>query len=56
MYLHEFLRRQPRLDVGQCLAHAELSTEYVVTLVNGSQVRTGRRYRDAVRALIVQPK
>jgi two-component system LytT family response regulator len=30
--------------------------EYVVTLVNGSQVRTGRRYRDAVRALIVQPR
>jgi two-component system LytT family response regulator len=30
--------------------------EYVVTLANGSQVRTGRRYRDAVRALIAQPK
>jgi two-component system LytT family response regulator len=30
--------------------------EYVVTLANGSQVRTGRRYRDAVRALVAQPK
>ncbi|MBC7896518.1 MAG: LytTR family transcriptional regulator, partial [Cytophagaceae bacterium] len=30
--------------------------EYVVTLANGSQVRTGRRYRDAVRGLIAQPK
>ncbi len=30
--------------------------EYVLTLANGSQVRTGRRYREAVRGLIVQPK
>jgi two-component system LytT family response regulator len=30
--------------------------EYVVTLANGSQVRTGRRYRDAVRALVAQPR
>jgi two-component system LytT family response regulator len=30
--------------------------EYLVTLANGSQVRTGRRYRDAVRSLIAQPK
>jgi two-component system LytT family response regulator len=30
--------------------------EYVITLANGSQVRTGRRYRDAVRALVAQPR
>ena len=30
--------------------------EYVVTLANGSQVRTGRRFRDAVRALVAPPR
>jgi two-component system LytT family response regulator len=29
--------------------------EYLVTLANGSQLRTGRRYRDAVRALVARP-
>ena len=30
--------------------------EYMITLANGSQVRTGRRYREAVRVLVARPR